>query len=167
MMKFADFFEAMSAARVDYVLVGGLAVSLHGIVRGTLDVDVALAMDDANLARFIDAARRMGLAPSLPVPIEALANAAQIDIWFREKNMLAFSLREAAPAGLVVDVLVRPRVAYPDLRAGAVMRMLGSTPIPIASIDHLIELKSDTGRSIDAADIANLAQLREAPPRLP
>ena len=166
-MKFADFFEAMATACIDYVLVGGLAVSLHGIVRGTLDVDVALAMDDANLARFIDTARRMGLVPSLPVPIEALADAAQIDTWFREKNMLAFSLREATPAGLVVDVLLRPRVPYSALRASAVTRFLGSTAIPIASVDHLIELKSDTGRSIDAIDIENLAQLRDAAPPAP
>lgn len=160
-MKFSDFFEAMATANVDYVLVGGLAVSLHGIVRGTLDVEVALAMDDANLARFIAAARRMGLAPSLPVPIEALANAAQIDALFREKNMLAFSLRESAPAGLVVDVLVRPRVPYSALRANAVIRSIGSAAIPIASVDHLIELKSQTGRSIDALDIENLVRLRD------
>ncbi len=166
-MKFADFFEAMAAARVDYVLVGGLAVSLHGIIRGTLDVDLALAMDDANLERFIDTARRLGLKPSLPVPIEALANAAQIDTWFREKHMLAFSLREGAPAGLVVDVLVRPRVAYAALRESAVMRLLGVAAIPIASIEHLIALKSNTGRSIDATDIESLVRLREAAPPAP
>ena len=163
-MKFADFFEAMATAGTDYVLVGGLTVSLHGIVRGTLDVDIALAMDDANLARFIDAARRLGLSPSLPVPIEVLSNAAQIETWFREKSMLAFSLREAAPAGLVVDVLVRPRVAYPALRANAVRRSLGSIVIPIASVEHLIELKSDTGRSIDAIDVDSLVKLRDAAP---
>lgn len=166
-MKFSDFFDAMATAEVDYVLVGGLAVSLHGIVRGTLDVDVALAMDDANLARFIAAARAMGLAPSLPVPIESLADATQIDAWFREKNMLAFSLRETASAGLVVDVLVRPRVAYSALRANAVIRSIGSTTIPIASVDHLIELKSRTGRSIDILDIENLARLRDGRPPAP
>lgn len=166
-MKFSDFFDAMAAADVDYVLVGGLAVSLHGIVRGTLDIDVALAMDDANLTRFIAAARAMGLAPSIPVPIEALADAAQIDLWFREKNMLAFSLRETAPAGLVVDVLVRPRVPYSALRANAVIRSIGSSTIPIASVGHLIEMKSQTGRSIDALDIDNLARLRDGQPPAP
>ncbi len=160
-MKFADFFEGMGAARVDYVLVGGLAVSLHGAVRGTLDVDVVLAMDEANLARFISAARAMGLAPSLPVPIDSLANAAQIDVWHREKNMLAFSLREAAAAGLVVDVLVRPRVSYADLRADAVVKSIGIVHIPVASIDHLIELKSGTGRSIDELDVAHLGRFRD------
>ena len=81
-MKFADFFDAMHIARVDYVLVGGLAVSLPGAVRGTLDVDIALAMDEANLSRFIGAATELGLAPSLPVPIATLADSNQIDRWF-------------------------------------------------------------------------------------
>lgn len=166
-MRFSDFFDAMATAEVDYVLVGGLAVSLHGIVRGTLDVDVALAMNDANLDRFIAAAKAMGLAPSLPVPIQTLADAAQIDRWFHEKNMLAFSLRESQPAGLVVDVLVRPRVPYALLRANAVVRSIGSTAIPIASVDHLIELKSQTGRGIDAMDCENLARLRDARPPAP
>ncbi|MDQ2926781.1 MAG: hypothetical protein ABI330_19665 [Caldimonas sp.] len=166
-MKFSDFFEAMDAATVEYVLVGGLAVSLQGAIRGTLDVDVALAMDDANLARFIAAARAMGLSPLLPVPIDALADAAQIDRWFREKNMLAFSLREATPAGLVVDVLVRPVVPFTELRSAAVVKMLGSARIPVASVQHLIALKSGTGRSIDELDIAQLRRLHapsEPPP---
>ena len=161
-MKFDDFFAAMSVARVDYVLVGGLAVSLQGVVRGTLDVDVVLAMDAANLDRFIAAARAMGLAPSLPVPIESLADAAQMDLWHRERNMLAFSLREAAPAGLVVDVLVRPRVSHADLRSKASVRSMGSIDIPVASIEHLIALKSGTGRSIDALDVEQLERLRNS-----
>lgn len=166
-MKFGDFFEAMSSARVDYVLVGGLAVSLHGVVRGTLDVDVVLAMDDANLARFVGAARTMGLAPALPVPLEALADAAQVDAWHREKNMIAFSLRESTPAGLVVDVLVRPTVPYSELRASAIIRTLGSAEIPVAGVDHLIALKSDTGRSIDALDIEQLRLMRKSQKSLP
>lgn len=159
-MKFADFFAAMALGRVDYVLVGGLAVSLQGVVRGTLDVDVVLAMDDANLSRFIFTAKSIGLAPSLPVSIDTLADAAQIDAWHRDKNMLAFSLREAASDGLVVDVLVRPVVGYAELRAAASLRQLGEATIPVASIDHLIALKSNTGRGIDASDVALLARLR-------
>jgi len=158
-MKFGDFFDAMDRAAVDYVLVGGLAVSLQGAIRGTLDVDVVLAMTDENLGRFIGAAGIMGLAPSLPVPIQSLTDSAQIDRWFNEKNMLAFSLREAAPAGLVVDVLVRPSVPFADLRSAAVTKTLGGARIPVASVAHLIALKTGTGRSIDALDVEQLRRL--------
>ncbi len=158
-MKFGDFFSAMDRACVDYVLVGGLAVSLQGAVRGTLDVDVVLAMTDENLARFIDAAVAMGLAPSLPVPIQSLTDSSLLDRWFKEKNMIAFSLRESTPAGLVVDVLVRPCVPYDELRSQAVVKTLGTARIPVASVPHLIALKSGTGRSIDALDIEQLRRL--------
>ena len=74
--------------------------------------------------------------------------------------MHAFSLRESAPAGLVVDVLVRPTVAFAKLRAGAVAKTLGTARIPVASIAHLIALKTGTGRSIDRVDIEQLQSLQ-------
>ena len=101
----------------------------------------------------------MGLSPSLPVPIQALADPVQIDRWFNEKNMIAFSLRESAPAGLVVDVLVRPCVPFEELRSAAVVKTLGVARIPVASVPHLIALKSGTGRSIDALDVEQLRRL--------
>ena len=158
-MNFQQFFEALAEDEIDYVLVGGLAVSMHGVVRGTMDVDIVLALDDANVRRFVGLARRHGLMPSMPVSLESLAEPAQLDAWHREKGMIAFSLREAAPAGLVVDVLVRPCVAFIELKEAAVHKQFGSSGIPVASIAHLIELKTGTGRSIDAFDVAQLSQL--------
>ena len=158
-MNFQQFFEALAQDGIDYVLVGGLAVSLHGVVRGTMDVDIAMSMDDANVVRFIALARRTGLNPSIPASIDELGNAAQLDRWFQDKGMIAFSLRESAPAGLVVDVLVRPRVAFETLRARSITKPFGAVGIRIASIADLIELKTGTGRSIDAFDIAQLSQL--------
>jgi len=37
---FQDFLEALNKAGVDYILVGGYAVILHGYVRSTADMDV-------------------------------------------------------------------------------------------------------------------------------
>ena len=37
---FRDFIKALNDNKVEYVLVGGLAVILHGYVRGTGDMDV-------------------------------------------------------------------------------------------------------------------------------
>lgn len=93
-MKVVELLCALSEAQVRYVLVGGIAVQLHGYLRSTFDVDLVLAMDDDNLVRFIEAAKQKGLVPSIPVPIDSLRNAVQIDQWHREKGMLAFALRE-------------------------------------------------------------------------
>jgi hypothetical protein len=40
----------LSSGKIDYVLVGGLAVTLRGYQRLTMDVDVVLALNDENLA---------------------------------------------------------------------------------------------------------------------
>ena len=111
-MKIADLLQSLTDQQVDYVLVGGLAVQLHGYLRATFDIDLVLAMNDENLARFIDVAQRFDLKPGIPVPIDSLRDAAQIDRWHREKGMLAFSLREQKAGGSVVDVLLRPEIRF-------------------------------------------------------
>ncbi len=155
-----DLIDLLSANHVDYVLVGGLAVALHGYQRVTMDVDVVLAMDEANLDRFIAAAEAAGLRPTVPVPIASLRQPALIEQWHREKGMLAFSLRGADTVATVIDVLVRPKVPYADLRRDAVVVEVGPHRIPIASIDHLIEMKTGTGRGKDAVDIDALRKLK-------
>ncbi|MCF8179251.1 MAG: hypothetical protein K9J74_12140 [Sulfuritalea sp.] len=100
-MKIIELLQSLTDEPVQYVLVGGLAVQLHGYMRSTFDIDLVLAMNDDNLERFINVAKRHGLTPGIPVPIDSLRNADQIEKWHREKGMLAFSLREPAqgPAG--------------------------------------------------------------------
>lgn len=110
-MKILDLLQSLADSHIQYVLVGGLAVQLHGFLRATFDVDLVLAMDDANLERFIDVANRFGLIPVMPVAMDSIRNAELVERWFREKNMLAFSLREPQTGGSVVDILVRPDVS--------------------------------------------------------
>lgn len=159
-MGMFDLIKLLAENDVDFVLVGGLAVALHGYPRMTMDVDVVLAMDDANLQRFIDSAKVGGLRPTMPVPIESLAHPELIEQWHREKGMLAFSLRSPEAQATVIDILVRPMVPYTELRAAAVSVDMGPYRIPIASIDHLITMKTGTGRGKDAIDIEELTKLR-------
>ena len=39
-MNLIETLQTLGREGVDFVLVGGLAVSLHGVVRGTMDVDI-------------------------------------------------------------------------------------------------------------------------------
>lgn len=155
-----DLVKLLVQAKVDFVLVGGLAVALQGYQRVTMDVDVALAMDEANLQNFIAAAKFSGLRPIIPVPLESLAQPALIEQWFREKGMLVFSLRTSETRATVIDVLVKPVVPYAQLRRDASIIKVGELDIPVASIAHLIEMKSGTGRSKDKIDIEELRKIQ-------
>jgi len=159
-MKITELLQSLADENVQYVLVGGLAVQLHGFLRATFDIDLVLSMNDENLGRFIGVAKRFGLVPGMPVPIDSLRNAGQIERWHREKGMLAFSLRERQAGGSVVDVLVRPEVSFATLMANAVMGELFGRHVPIASIDDLLAMKRIANRPKDRLDIAALEKIK-------
>ncbi len=158
-MKIAELLQSLSDEQVQYVLVGGLAVQLHGFLRSTFDIDVALAMDDENLVRFIAVAKRFGLTPVIPVAIDALRNEQQIEQWYREKGMLAFALREPQVGGSVVDVLVRPDVPFETLNANAIVGELFGRQVRIASIADLLVMKRVANRPKDKLDITALEKI--------
>jgi predicted nucleotidyltransferase len=159
-MNMFDLLKMLAEAKVEFVLVGGLAVALHGYQRVTMDVDVVLAMDDENLQRFLSAAKKSGLRPTIPVQLDSLAQPELIEQWYREKGMLAFSLRGAETMATVMDVLVRSVVPFAELRRDATMVAVGSVNVPVASIEHLISMKTNTGRSKDMIDIEELRKIQ-------
>lgn len=159
-MSMFDLIKRLLDAKIDFVVVGGLAVALHGYQRVTLDVDVVLAMTPDNLQHFIESSKAAGLQPIIPVPIESLANPALIEQWHREKGMLAFALRGPDLMASVIDVLVRPVISFDALKRDAVMVPVGVLTVPVASIDHLIAMKTGTGRSKDIIDIEELRKLQ-------
>ncbi|HUW26162.1 MAG TPA: hypothetical protein VMW07_06505 [Gallionella sp.] len=159
-MRIAELLQSLSEGKVQYVLVGGLAVQLHGYMRSTFDIDLVLAMTDENLARFIAVAKRYGLVPSIPVSINSLRDANQIEQWHREKGMLAFALREPQVGGGIVDILVRPNVPFEQLMANAVAGQLFAQKIWIASIDDLLTMKRIANRPKDRLDITALEKIK-------
>ena len=159
-MKIAELLEALADEGVQYVLVGGLAVQLHGFARATFDIDLVLAMDDDNLGRFIDIANRLGLTPGIPVPIESLRDPELLEQWHREKNMVAFSLREPQAGGGVINLLLRPEVPFDRLLTNSVPGRLFGRTLRIASIDDLLIMKRSSNRPKDQLDIEALEKIK-------
>ena len=158
-MFYLELFAALNR-RVDYVLIGGLAISLHGIERATMDIDVTVAMTPDNLSSLVAMARELGMTPVLPVPLDTLSDLGQLAQWHRERNLEAFALRAPGLSGVTLDVLLYPPVDYADMRHRAVTFQAGNVPIMVASIDDLIALKQAVGRPIDLADIEHLKRLK-------
>lgn len=158
-MFYAKFFKALHEEGVRYVLVGGVAVNLHGVERATGDVDLLLALDGENLGRFYRVARQLALKPVVPVKLEDFSDAAKVESWIREKHMLAFALRSGDRLDPTVDILVQPAVAFDEAHARAVSMDLGGTPITVAAIEDLIRLKTGTGREKDRGDIDALKRV--------
>ena len=159
-MKTAELLQSLAQAKVQYVLVGGLAVQLHGFMRSTFDIDLVLAMDDENINRFITVAKAYGLVPVMPVSIDSLRNTVQLEQWYQEKGMLAFALREPHIGGSVVDILVRPDVPFDTLVTNAIVGELFALQVRIASIEDLLIMKRIANRPKDQLDIVALEKIK-------
>lgn len=159
-MFYLEFFRALDEAGVRYLAVGGIAVNLHGINRFTADIDLMLAMDAQNLARFVPVARRFGMKPIVPVAIEDLADAAKVRDWIENKHMLAFGLRPKGVTDPTVDVLTRPTIDFDTAWSRRVVYEVGGLGVPVASIEDIIAMKRGTGRQKDEADIEALRRLQ-------
>ena len=59
--------NALQEAGVRYAIVGGHAVALHGAVRGTVDIDIAIAWTRNMLERAESALTGIGLESRLPI----------------------------------------------------------------------------------------------------
>ncbi len=161
-MFYLDLFSALERHKVEYVLIGGLAISLHGIERATMDIDVTVAMTPENLASLVEMARALGMTPVLPVELDALTDLDQLAQWHRERNLDAFALKAPGAAGITLDVLLYPPVDFAGMRERAVTFHAGEVAVTVACIDDLIALKQAVGRPIDLADIEHLKRLKES-----
>ena len=159
-MFYLDLFATLHRHQVEYVLIGGLAVALHGIERNTMDIDVCIVISPDNLRRMIEAAKELNLSPVLPVPLETLSQIDTLRQWHQQRNLQAFALRTPDLAGVTLDLLLFPPVAPADLCQRAVRLDVSGIPIQLASVDDLIALKQSVGRPIDLADIEHLKRLQ-------
>lgn len=159
-MFYLDLFAALHRHQVDYLLIGGLAVSMHGVERSTMDVDITVSMNRANLAALIEAAKELKLAPVLPVPLEALSDIELLKKWHAERNLEAFALRVPALAGVTLDVLLFPPVEFGSMARNVTVINAAGTPVRVAAIDDLIALKQAVGRPLDLSDIEHLKRLK-------
>jgi hypothetical protein len=157
---YVDLFRTLAAHDVRYVVVGGLALNLHGVQRATMDIDLALALDARNLGACVDAFAALALRPVAPVSLDDARSPATLQRWRVERHMLAFAVRPATGAGPTVDVLTTGDVPFDELAARAIVKHVGEVAIPVASIDDLIEMKRAAGRSVDVSDVAALEAVK-------
>lgn len=159
-MFYLELFSALERHQVEYTLIGGLAVALHGVERNTMDIDVALVLSPANVDRFLLAARDLGLTPVLPVPLETLRDIETLRDWHAHRHLQAFGLRAPGAAGVTLDVLLFPPVEPRALHERAMVLDVAGVPVRLATMDDLIALKQYAGRAIDLDDVAHLQRLK-------
>ena len=139
--EFLRLLAALAEARVEYLLVGGAAINLHGIVRMTERVDLLVRPTHESLERLITALRAVWTDPELD------------DLTAEELLGDSPTLRYGPPGGgLVVDVLTRigERFRYDDLEGETIL--VDGVPVRVATPRTLVRMKRGTLRPVDQAD---------------
>lgn len=156
-----EIFGALAGADVQYVVVGGLAVILHGHLRATADLDLVVGLERTNCMRALDALASIGFMPRLPVELRDFADPAIREDWIEHRNMLVFQLWDPNSPERAIDLFVREPMDFSTLWSGGVVKDLDGVPIRVAAIRHLIALKQVAGRSKDLDDILALREIAQ------
>jgi predicted nucleotidyltransferase len=153
-IDFRAIIRLLHEADVRYVIIGGVAMHLHGANNLTLDMDISYARDRENtksLAATLQTqnARLRGMPPELPYVIDSqtLRNSTTLTL---DTSLGDFDLL-AEPEG--VD-------SFEGLWERAKIMEIDGFTVRVAAIDDLISMKRAANRPKDRNHIMELEALR-------
>jgi len=130
--------QALNAERVRYVLIGGFAVILHGLVRATKDIDLLVDASAENIQRL---KRAMAVLPDNAVALIADDEVDRYQVVRIADEIVVDLLKDACG------------VDYSTAAQGGIeIKTIDGVPIQVGRKELLIETKQ-TGRASDAADV--------------
>lgn len=154
----AELIAALHRARIDYIIIGGLAVAAHGYVRATKDLDIVPSPDAANLERLAALLRKLEAElygtgdfapeefPFDPFDPRQLAEGGNFLLQTRFGRL---DLMQWVP-GIETDH------AYDHLRRAAIRSELAGCPVYVCSRADLIHMKRTASRQRDLDDLREL-----------
>ena len=139
---FKEFLRLHNANRVDYLLVGGYAVGLHGYPRATVDLDVWVRPTPVNAESVLQSLREFGFdAPVL-----------ESRLFIDPRSIVRFGV----PPFRIEVMTSIDGVEFDACRARAVEFDVEGVPVPVISLADLKINKRAAGRHQDLADLENL-----------
>jgi hypothetical protein len=145
--------HALSEHRVDYVVVGGVAVQAHGYLRSTNDLDIVARPGALNLSRLSEALAALEARPRRSARVN-LADPHQLG-----RAALVPIMTKAGPLDLLnIEQLAGAPRGYDALRRGALSVKLPTAEVAVAGLSDLIRMKRAAGREHDLADIEALTR---------
>jgi hypothetical protein len=158
-MFYEEVFRELNKSKVRYLVVGGGAVVLHGVVRMTADLDLFVDLKESNLLKFAEVLTRLGYRPKMPVLASDFANATKREKWQKEKDMLVFSFYHIKRFQDHIDVFVYEPIRFKEAYKERKIMRTGLLKIPVISIRYLKRMKMLAGRPQDIADIEALKEV--------
>lgn len=144
--RYLALFRALNAARVKYLVIGGLAAIAYGIPRSTKDADIAVLPDTRTYEKLLAVFKTLRLGTAyLTDPEKMMKSKVTIfDDYIR------------------VDVLSEaPGLDFQKCWENRNVLKIDGVRINFVSLDDLIHLKKAAGRQSDLQDVEVLKKIRE------
>jgi predicted nucleotidyltransferase len=148
-----EILNTLTDHGVDFVVIGGIAVQVHGCIRGTHDVDIVARPSALNMSRLAEALADLEAEHRLPGSLNlddahALLRAPLIAVVTR-----------AGPLDIVnIEHLAGQPRDYQALRDHALGVELQGRQLAVAGLSDVIRMKRAAGREQDLADIEALTR---------
>ena len=142
MDDFREFLKLLNSNGVDYLLIGGYAVGVHGYVRATGDMDIWIRRSPENARRVETALLEFGFAvPSL-----------SSDLFLAEDNVV----RMGVPPFRLEVLTTISGVDFGECFPERLVVDFSGIEVPVISLPRLRQNKKSAGRSKDLADLDHL-----------
>jgi hypothetical protein len=148
----------LTDCRVEYVVIGGMAMVTHGSSHVTGDLDICYSRSQQNIAALVTALAPLdpylrGAPPGLPFRLDEPTIRAGLNFTLNTKIGPMDLLGEVAGIG-----------GYGQVLAVSEQHTIYGLPVRILSIDGLIAAKKAAGRLQDKLHIAELEELKKLRP---
>ena len=139
----ARLARVFDKAGIQYMVIGGQAVMIHGRLRVTEDIDVTLGLDSAEAGRVLEIARAAGLRPLVEDPCQFALRTSVLPM-------------QAIEGGVRVDFVF----SFTPYERQAIERSVAQEedgyPVRFATAEDLIIHKLFAGRPQDIQDVRGI-----------
>jgi hypothetical protein len=144
---FLDFLKLLESHKVEFVVVGGYAVGVHGFPRYTGDLDVFVEISRENAGRLIDVFKEFGFA-SLGLKPEDFLGA----------DMVVEIGREPIKIQVLTGI---DGISFGQCRNDRILVNVSGTQIPFIGLNALLANKAASPRNKDRIDLDELTRIRD------
>jgi hypothetical protein len=134
--------KSLNSNHVEYLLIGGYAVGIHGHIRATNDLDVWVHTSAENAARVDRALREFGFA----------AEGLSPELFVVQNNVI----RMGVPPIRIEILTSISGVEFETCYSERKIVPIGELAVPVISLARLRQNKAASARAQDLADLENL-----------
>lgn len=139
---FKEFLQLLNAHQVEYLLIGGYAVSYHGYPRATVDMDVWVAINPANAKKIVTVLEEFGFQSS-----ELTA-----ELFLKENRIIRMGV---PPLRIEVTTGI-DGVEFNECYAERISDSIDGVLVNLINLRHLKTNKQASGRAKDLNDLEHL-----------